>query len=77
MELMGEETIQSEQVAALINEIQFSSLFKLIRTVLYVLTIAGESVKRSVKRFSRENFASKEYNKATQLINKMTQLNIT
>uniref|UniRef100_A0A1I7VES3 Reverse transcriptase domain-containing protein n=1 Tax=Loa loa TaxID=7209 RepID=A0A1I7VES3_LOALO len=74
-----EEAMQSDQVTALMNESRFSSLSKLIRTMLYVLRfLAMSKEKKEIRkrRFSRENFASNEYDKVIELIIKMTQLNI-
>uniref|UniRef100_A0AAF5PUB8 Uncharacterized protein n=1 Tax=Wuchereria bancrofti TaxID=6293 RepID=A0AAF5PUB8_WUCBA len=81
MGLMEEETIQSEQVCTtLVDVARFSSLRKLMRTILYVLRfiakVSREKI-RSLIGFSKENFTSKEYDRATQLIVKMAQLNTT
>uniref|UniRef100_A0A8R1TMD8 Uncharacterized protein n=1 Tax=Onchocerca volvulus TaxID=6282 RepID=A0A8R1TMD8_ONCVO len=64
MGLMEMEEIQSQKVMALIDETRFSSLLKLIRTILYVLRfltkISKEKI-RNLRVFSKENFTSKEY----------------
>ncbi|VDM14954.1 unnamed protein product [Wuchereria bancrofti] len=81
MGLMEEETIQSEQVCTtLIDVARFSSLRKLMRTILYVLRFIAKVSKekiRSLIGFSKENFTSKEYDRATILLlrNMMEQRN--
>uniref|UniRef100_A0A8R1TNF0 Uncharacterized protein n=1 Tax=Onchocerca volvulus TaxID=6282 RepID=A0A8R1TNF0_ONCVO len=76
---MEEEEMQS-LIMALIDETRFSFLLKLMRTILCVLRFLAKVSKekiRNLEDFSRENFNSKEYEKATQSLAKMAQSNIT